>query len=292
MSLSHSVMKSVWYTIVPLAVRGKNREEKYALTVTYVLFVPQINIQRWRVRKSLQTKFLSVSLIILVSATSTAHTSFSHTGKPLQLTLEYISRRLWVCLETPHCWQENVLHTDITHSVSLSNESQRLSTADILHTNGIAALFKTYPNHVSLTLLKLSRLLPFIAHGFLGATSTSMLLENLIIFRKPSLATRNSTLPLFTNLSGNIDGPTKLSSYARFISYNRRLACRDLQRDIAQYKAVHQECFPIWVHISFLHRSLINVKLAKYIPTTRPLDRGPRRGPMRRKARSREAGKI
>src|SRR5271154_2039319 len=34
------------------------------------------------------------------------------------------------------------------------------------------------------------------------------------------------------NLPGFIDGLVQLSSYTRFISRNRRLACRDLQRDI------------------------------------------------------------
>ena len=44
---------------------------------------------------------------------------------------------------------------------------------------------------------------------------TSMNVKNLIIFRKFSFSTRNSSLLLFTNLSGIIDGLAKLSSYLR-----------------------------------------------------------------------------
>jgi hypothetical protein len=48
------------------------------------------------------------------------------------------------------------------------------------------------------------------------------------------LAQRPTPLSSSLNLSGFIDGLVKLSSYTRFISLNRRLACRDLQRDIAR----------------------------------------------------------
>src|SRR5947207_9308607 len=66
--------------------------------------------------------------------------------------------------------------------------------------------------------------------------STSTNSENQITCKEPSFLTRSSSLPLFTNLSGNIDSSTKLSLPPCFISYNCRLACRDLQRDIAHYK--------------------------------------------------------
>src|SRR5271154_5509333 len=46
-------------------------------------------------------------------------------------------------------------------------------------------------------------------------------------------------IPLSSSLtpSGFIDGLVQLSSYTRFISRNRRLPCRDLQRDIAHSKS-------------------------------------------------------
>src|SRR5205814_1117045 len=67
--------------------------------------------------------------------------------------------------------------------------------------------------------------------------STSMNVKNLIILKNSSFSTHNSSLLLFTNLSGIIDGLIKLSSYSHFISHNHHLACRDLQRDIAHSKS-------------------------------------------------------
>jgi hypothetical protein len=78
-----------------------------------------------------------------------------------------------------------------------------------------------------------TRCLLSLTHPKIPTCSTSDRSPTLSVSQS-HLAQRPTPLSSSLNLSGFIDGLVQLSSYTRFIPLNRRLACRDLQRDIAR----------------------------------------------------------
>ena len=95
---------------------------------------------------------------------------------------------------------------------------------------------------------------------------TLMNITNLIIFKKSSFSTRNSSLLLFINLSGIIDGLAKLFSYLR--SPHTTVVwpvetCREISLTHNKTAAIHQAYFHyIWSPV--LHCSLTNGELVEH----------------------------